>query len=268
MSHDRHILPVDGHVHFHDVGRVSLTLDAAAKNFRAVGDRPAGLLGALLLTQAASERVFETLQESPMAGAWRVSLASDEPETLIAQRDDEAIAIVCGRQVRAADGLEVLALGTLEAFPDGLPFPDALEAVRSSGALAALPWGFGKWLGIRGERVEAMLESTGPEVLFVGDNGGRVDALGMPAIIRQAASRGFRILPGTDPFPFGSDHRRVGTFGFLAEVEVPEAAPWRALRGWLEGRQQSPEPYGAAIGMVRFVANQLRIRVWNRPRSA
>ena len=265
MSHRRYRWPVDAHVHFHSLERVPSTLDAAAHNFHGAGARQEGLLGALLLTEAAGEAVFEALKGSvPEVGGWRFTQAPCEEQSLIARREKEAIAIICGRQVRAADGLEVLALGTCEQFPEGLPFSQAVETVRQSGALAAIPWGFGKWTGARAQRVRAMLASTDPADLFLGDNGGRVESMGAPSIIEDAERRGFRVLPGTDPFPFSTDQRRVGGFGLLADVQPTEEAPWGTLRAWLAGLDASPERYGRAIGPVRFALNQLGIQVYNR----
>lgn len=264
MSQARPHWPVDGHVHFHTFERVGPTLDAAAANFAAASGRQEGALGAVLLTQAATERVFETLQGRPSISGWTLSVARHEPETIIARQGRVFLAVVCGRQVRAADGLEVLALGTLEVFPDGLPFAEAVAAVRQSGALAVVPWGFGKWLGGRGTRMEAALESFASEALFVGDNGSRLEWQGVPARVRACEQRGFRVLSGTDPFPFASDYRRVGRFGFLAESAFDESAPWRALRAWLVDMPVSPQPYGRACGPVRFIVNQAGIQIYNR----
>jgi hypothetical protein len=256
--------PVDGHVHFHSLDAVAPTLDAAARHFRPVSGRREGLLGVLLLTQTSTERVFEALEAAAGQGDWALTGVPGEPETLLARRGAESVAVVCGRQVRAADGLEVLALGTRQVFRDGMPFPEALDAVRSSGALTVIPWGFGKWLGARGRRVEQALEKVGREAVFVGDNGSRLSLAGQPALVRAAQQRGFRVLPGTDPFPFAAGYRRVGQFGFLADVELAEEAPWRALQDWLLARSISPRPYGNATGPMTFVFNQLGIQVYNR----
>ena len=179
-----------------------------------------------------------------------------------------AVAIVCGRQLRAAEGLEVLALGTQEEFPDGLPLAEAVVRVQRSGALAVLPWGFGKWLGGRGRRIESVLESNGPGRLFVGDNGSRLGWLGVPRRLRAAERRGFRVLPGSDPFPFGRDYRRIGSFGFLAGIEPDEAAPWRVLRQWILRQPASPPAFGTGSGPVWFLRNQLGIQVRKRLRQS
>ncbi|TAK55096.1 MAG: hypothetical protein EPO25_04880 [Gammaproteobacteria bacterium] len=263
-SPDRYNCPVDGHAHLHSLSEVESTLEAAAAGFCHAGGRGPGLVGVLLLAQVAGNDVFESLQRHPAAGAWQLATASDEPGTVIARRQQVAVAIVCGRQLRTADGLELLALGTAGTFPDGLSLPDALAAVQRSGALAVLPWGFGKWLGERGRRVSAALASADPAVLFVGDNGSRLGWLGMPRGLRAAAQHGFRVLPGSDPFPFGRDYRRVGRFGFLAGIEADEAAPWRGLRQWILRQPASPPAYGTGSGPLRFLRNQLGIQVHKR----
>jgi hypothetical protein len=266
MNDSRPEWPVDAHVHFHDTTRVAPTLDAAADNFKAAVRRVAELLGVLLLTQARTEQVFEKLLDTPRAGDWHVLPASAEPETVIARRGRECIAVVCGRQLRTAEGLEVLALGTRERFADGQPLANAIASVQDSGAVAVLPWGFGKWLGGRGHRIENAFSCGAPERLFAGDNGGRIGSLQMPRQLRESAAQGFRVLPGSDPFPFAGDHRRVGAFGFIASTELPLSAPWRALRSWLVGNTGSPAPYGRGCNPLRFALNQIGIQVYHRLR--
>jgi hypothetical protein len=253
---------VDGHVHFHRAELVALTLDAAAGNFRRVTGSRDGLLGALLLTQAAGERVFEQIMAPAPSAGWRFEPAARERQSILAHRNGGVIAIVCGRQVRARGGIEVLGLGTCEEFADGRSLADTVAAVHGAGALTVLPWGFGKWLGDRGRLVRETLHSA--EFLSVGDNGSRLAGLAVPTLIREAELNGFRVIPGTDPFPFGRDYRRVGRFGFLAEAEIDESAPWGSLRSWLETVRGSPPRFGSASGPARFAVNQVGIQLYNR----
>lgn len=255
---------VDGHVHFHRLGSVAPTLDAAASNFRSINAVPERLLGAILLTQTAAERVFESLESMDQAGGWALSAADSEPETLVARNENCSLAVICGRQVRTTDGLEILALGTRSTFSDGLPFAHAVEAVRRSGALPVVPWGFGKWLGDRGRQVLTTLESLGPESVFIGDNGSRLAMWGMPSQLRNLELRGFRLLPGTDPFPFARDYRRVGRFGFVVDATLSENSPWRTLRNWLVSQRTSPRCYGRALGPANFLFRQVGSQVYRR----
>jgi hypothetical protein len=262
--------PVDGHVHFHRPECVGPTLDAAAANFARVSGRASGLVGAVLLVEAARENVYAQLAEAGELGGWRFSPVAAEPQSLVASRGRRQVAVVCGRQIRCARGLEVLALGTVDRFPEGESLEATVDHVRAAGVLAAVPWGFGKWTGQRGAQVRRLFEQRPPDSMFVGDNGGRVEQLGLPELIRTARDAGFRVLPGTDPFPFGGDHHRVGGFGFAADFEPDLEHPWAELRTWLEARAASPAAYGRALGPFRFVFNQAWIQVYNRmkPKAA
>lgn len=253
--------PVDGHVHFHRPGLVAATLTAAARNMAAAGGRSEDLLGVLLLAESVNEDVFEMIAGVGSQEDWRIDPVPTEPESLVAERDGNRLAVVCGRQVRAAGGLEVLALGTRERFAEGASLNETISAVREVGALAIVPWGFGKWLGKRATEIRSALATFGPEELLVGDNGGRLAVLGRPTILTEALASGFKVLPGTDPFPIGSDFRRVGSFGFFADHGLSTAAPMRALRSWIENPGVRPKPYGAALGPLRFARNQLGIRM-------
>jgi hypothetical protein len=262
--------PVDAHVHFHRRALVGPSLDAAAENSLRVNRRSSGLIGALLLAQSAEEQVFEELREGPVTeSGWSIEPASAEPESLIARKGERALAIVCGRQVRAQGGLEMLALGTCRQFTDGRSFAETVGEVSRSGAISVLPWGFGKWMGVRGRIIEATLAAIGSDRLYLGDNGGRLSGAPQPVLVRRYEKRGFRVLPGSDPFPFGGDHQRVGGFGFLAERPLAEDAPWRGLREELLALKDSPRRFGRATDPLRFAINQIGIQLYHRwPRSA
>jgi hypothetical protein len=258
--------PVDAHVHLHALSSVSATLDAAAAHFvRASGARRK-LLGGLLLTQMAHERVFEALAGRDRIGHWRLRRLPEEPETMIASDEGRAVAVVCGRQVRAADGLEIAALGTLANFGDGRPFAESLAEVLDAGAIAAIPWGFGKWLGARGRRVEATLAERHEGEVFLADSGARSWAAREPSLIRRARGRGVRVLAGSDPFPFAADCRRAGSFGFLAGIEPDPDRPLDSLRRWLRSPHAVPRLYGRPSGPFRFLVNQFGVQVHNRLR--
>jgi hypothetical protein len=179
-------------------------------------------------------------------------------------RDGRSLAIVNGRQVRADSGLEVLAIGTCETFDDGAAFDAVLARVSDSDAVPVIPWGFGKWIGRRGRLVWDALAQADRRRVCVGDNGGRPQAWPEPRILRQARSAGFRILPGSDPFPFAGDYRRVGRFGLRLDIEPSAAGVWPAIRARLTGDSPMPESYGTRLGPARFVFNNLGIQLTRR----
>jgi hypothetical protein len=254
--------PVDAHVHFYRLGRVGPSLDAAAENFARVTGLTSGLVGAVLLVESSGERVFERLIETAEEGGWEFTPVRLESETVIGWKAGRGVVVVCGRQVRCFRGLEVLALGTVRHFPDGEGLEETVDRVRASNALVAVPWGFGKWTGERGRQVRHLLKERAVDSLYVGDSGGRLQCLGVPEIIRDARAAGFRLLPGTDPFPCGGDHRRIGSFGLLAGIEPDPERPWTSLRNWLESLDTSPRAYGRALSPARFIYNQAGIRLY------
>lgn len=260
-------VPVDAHVHFHAREHVAGTLDAAISNFGnvdAAGKREGS--GVLLLAQSAGERVFEWLREQAQVGAWSVSPVECERESLWLRGPRGGLAVVCGRQVIAENGLEVLALGTIDLIEDGLGLQRTLAAVQASGALAVLPWGFGKWTGLRARRIREQLQSPAVAGLWVGDNGGRLQSLPRPRLFAEAEAQGIGVLPGTDPFPFGKDYRRVGSFGFVVEVALDPARPWQSIHAALAGRRRSPPAYGRGEGWLGFLFKQTWIQIDKRLR--
>lgn len=257
-------VPVDGHVHLYTLERAAASFDSAATNFRRYGARAAGCLGILLLTQTSREHVFDALREQERCESWNIGPVAAEEQSLMVQREGCSLVLISGRQIRCEGGLEVAALGTTAQYPDGMVLEDTIERVKASGALAALPWGFGKWTGARGRTVREALRRHSPGSIAVGDNGGRLALLGRPSLIRMAHDAGYHVLSGSDPFPSGDDYRRVGSFGFFAEVDLETSAPWRSLTAWLTSEAgRTPAGYGHAIGPLRFLANQIGIRCYN-----
>jgi hypothetical protein len=184
--------------------------------------------------------------------------ATAEAESLLACRDGGAVlGLVAGRQIVTAEGLEVQALGTMVTFPDGEGLDATLDRVRAAGAVAVLPWGFGKWSGRRGALVEARIREGGAGDLFLGDNGGRLAAGPRPRLLDLAESRGLVVLPGSDPLPIPGQERRVASFGFVLDGPVDADRPAESLKAGLRGLAASPRAYGRATGLAPFVRNQI-----------
>ena len=256
---------VDAHVHFHRTELVAPTLRAALGNFSNVTGGADGCAGALLLAQGRAERVFEWLRGETRVEEWAFAPAGDEPQTLLATAPDGRwLAIVNGRQVRSACGLEVLAIGTCAEFEDGEGFEAMVERVARSDALLVIPWGFGKWLGRRGAVVRAALERLDRRTICVGDNGGRLEWSREPRLMREARAKGFRVVPGSDPFPFGGDYRRVGRFGLCLNMSPPRVGLWRSIRTLLTGDSPPPRSYGRRVYPARFLFNNVAVQLVRR----
>lgn len=263
MFESNKLVLVDSHVHFYDVRSVVTALDSAVGNFRRVS-RSGFVNGILLLAQGDRERVFEQLVEGTKTGKWVIRPSIDEPQSLIAITENARLALICGRQVRTSEGLEVQCVGTTKDFPDGLSLAEALETMHSSVGLTVIPWGLGKWTGRRLELLQELLNWIEPGAVFLGDSGGRLGLIDAPPLLVAAERMGFRILPGSDPFPLFADIARIGSYGFYAELELSQRDPWRVLRDWLRSRPSSPLAYGRPMALGRFLLNQGGIRVYQR----
>lgn len=258
-------LLVDAHVHFQPCFEVRHFLEAAASNFATaraeVGREDA--VGCLMFTESSWRHDFRAFSEGLITRAapeWTVTATEEDCSLLVRRDDGEELVFVAGRQLVTAERLEILALGTLSEYPDGLPTTEAAAAVASSEALAVVPWGFGKWTGRRGRIVEDLLTSPGAGALFVGDNGGRPRAAPAPPLFSLARQRGIPILPGSDPLPLPAEVGKPGRFGFVLEGDLHLHGPARAIKGMLRTRAQ-PQRYGRLEGLMTFARRQIALRL-------
>jgi hypothetical protein len=263
---------VDAHVHVHRCFDERVFFDSALTNLRAAnGERAGGLdsIGCLLFTEAAGADIFSGLsaRASDRGGLWQFR-PTDEDCSLIACRDGEmSLVVVAGRQIVSAEQIEVLALGTTATLPDGGTLAQTLAAVRAAGALPALPWGFGKWLGRRGRLIAQQIASARPGELFLGDNGGRPALSPRPRLFALAEARGVAVLPGSDPLPIAQEVSKVARYGFVLQATFDAAAPFAGIRGALAGLAGSPEPFGRLERWPAFVHRQIAMQFEKRRRA-
>lgn len=261
-------LLVDAHVHLYDCFERAVFFDGALENFRAAA-RALGLAvqpaGCLMFTEAAGYHYFRGFRAEAGSGgeggAWSF-VRTGEDCSLIAKRNTgEEILVVAGRQIATEERLEVLALGSEEEVPDGRAIRPTLDAVLDSGAIAVLPWGFGKWWFGRGVLMAEVVRSLDPTQVFLGDNGGRPQVSPRPRLFRLAESRHIKILPGTDPLPFPSEAAKAGGYGFVLEGRVARDRPGASLKDLLRRQKTQPALYGRLEGLGRFCRNQILMRV-------
>ena len=179
---------------------------------------------------------------------------------MIATRDgDDELVLIAGRQVVTAERLEVLALGCDSEFEDGTSLRRAIELVRDSGALAVIPWGFGKWWFGRGAILGGYLRAAETDGLFLGDNAGRLGLAPAPGLFRFARRAGIPILPGSDTFPMESESRGVGGYGFALDCELDLTWPAEGLKQALRSLRHQPPTFGRLESLGRFCRNQFLI---------
>jgi hypothetical protein len=257
-------LLVDGHVHFHDCFTWQAFLDAAVANFAAArrqlnlgDDSP----GCLMFTESAGVNYYQALLNEPrLASGWHVDKGDDGCSMALSRNGKDTIVIVAGRQIVTREHLEVLALGGRADIPDQQPIGDVLRAVVGSGAIAVIPWGFGKWLGRRGRLLRDLIESESSPPFGLGDNGGRPAMTRRPLLFEWAEHRGLLVLPGSDPLPMRNQIRRPASYGFVLDTWGATSRPAAAIKARIQSLRQSPPVFGKLSSVPRMILSQLEIR--------
>jgi hypothetical protein len=274
---------VDAHVHIHDCFDLDEFLPAAVANFRrhAGADAPSSQRFMMCLTETCGTTRFHALSDgarpgirgrAPADGDW-VFFRGDDARSLIAVHGKYGeLELVAGRQIVTAEKIEVLALGSLKQWDDGLPAAAVVQSVLEAGAIPVLPWGFGKWLGRRRRVIETLIEEFGEGTVYLGDNGGRSTILPIPPEFALARERGMRILPGSDPLPFNSECDRAGSYGFRVDHVPVRDFAWPDLCIMLQRGEGKLTPFGSLESPLRFARNQLamqyKTRVASRKKAA
>mgnify|MGYP006287355607 CR=1 FL=1 len=276
-------LLVDAHAHFHPVFSAGAYLDAAVTHLRRWEDALArsGAESAgterdgeaarselcLLLADPEGGRSLPSLcRGAEESGRWAIRSTGEEVSRRAVSAAGDTVHLVAGRQVATSEGLEVLALGIGSGLPEGRAARTTVDAALAAGAVAVVPWGFGKWWLRRGRVVRRLLASVEDPRFFLGDNGGRPRAAPEPALFRTARERGVGVLPGSDPLPFEIEQGRAGSYGFALPDFDPGQRPFRALRDRLSALEGSPPAVGRRVGLGRFLALQLRMQLRKRTR--
>jgi len=254
------MLVADTHLHLYDDYPLAGAMSRLFGNLAALVDTPPGapVVRIGLLAEAAGCRFHERLAA---AGSGPVT-AGPEEGSLSVSRDGQFLGfLLAGRQIVTAEKIEVLALAADLVVPDGLPLEKALNAIREGGAVPVLPWGAGKWLGRRGERVRRLIADADPSDFLIGDTSLRPGRWPTPAPMREAAGRGFRVIAGSDPLPFAGDERFMGTYGIACRTDFDPERPVTSLRRILTDAACPLQTVGRRNGPAAFVRRWIRNRL-------
>ena len=270
------VLFADAHVHIYRGYDLAGFLEAALTNFKKVAEqqrisRPWKAF--LSLAEAAGDDWFSHFSliaasaaqgPSEKIGPWAFRKTREEWSLRGESQEGDGLYLIAGRQIKAIDNLEVLALGTRERFPEGLPIKELVQAIRKTGAMAVIPWGAGKWFGARGLMIKKLLQDPEAPRFFLGDNRNRPVFWPRPALFAEAAGRGIKTLPGSDPLPLPGHFALPGSYGFSLEGPFNPDYPWRSIQEILLDPDHLLRPYGRQVGLFGFLRTQIRLKVRKR----
>lgn len=260
---------VDAHVHIHECFHLGQFLDAAARNFTSAIHDHANrqeAAGALLLTEVEGACVFDSLRAASgvlmsQLGDWQAYSTPDPRALLFESPSTLPLLLIAGRQIRVRGRLEVLALGCLDTFPDGMAIEEALRRTRDSSSLPVLPWGFGKWTLSRGRQIRELIVHEDPDALCLGDVGGRWRGLSEPSLLAEGRSRGFAVLPGSDPLPFPGHVGRAGSSGLVLPLALQLDHAAEDLLQSLPQDETGAVTYMELERLGPFVLHQIRMQL-------
>lgn len=261
---------VDAHVHFYPCFPLSRFLEGAAANFptsgEGAGDRassPPPTRVMVLLDgregcpfHELRRRVGGLMTEDGLA-YWFRHPSTDDPE---ARPEPSDFLVVGGRQIPTEEGLEVLAIPSLDAFPHRRSLRDTTHQVLDSGAVPVLPWGLGKWWFRRRGIVLALLDSPLGGRILLGDNGNRPRDLPASKILLEGERQGIPVLPGSDPLPLKGHAGRAGSFGFILDGPLDAERPGEDLGRRILRLSSSPPTFGTRTSAVATLRSNLELR--------
>lgn len=237
---------MDGHVHFYPAFRRGIGLDAATSAFRAarrVGGDAEGGSNCLVVVDPAGVDGFGRISRVGASG-WSVDRIDRLALRAVRGADEATVLLVAGRQIVTESGLEVLAFFMRDLVAEGLSLPRTVEAVLGSGGVPVVPWGFGKWWGRRGRRIEALLRSSLGGKILIADSSVRPRLMPEPGAFGLARELGVPIIAGSDPLPFRGQEKNIGRYGFILDGGLDPADPTAALKARFVGKTLAPDLYG------------------------
>lgn len=251
---------IDTHVHLYPAFDTARFFAATVQNLTDAA-RSRGLPegpGGIFLTETVREEAFAGLAAGQgLPPGWQVSVPEADPHALwLTGPGQERLLVVAGRQLISAEGLEVLAIGTRDTAPDGLPVSEILSALAASGRPAILPWGAGKWMGARGKVIAALAREAAPGGWLWGDNAGRPRGWPDPAVFKTRP-----VLPGTDPLPLAAAEAEAGRYGIVLEGALDPARPAEDICARLIALTAQPPMFGTRTGPLGFVTRQVQLRM-------
>jgi hypothetical protein len=112
-----------------------------------------------------------------------------------------------------------------------------------------------------------LMKRSAVRPFLLGDSAGRPTVAPRPKLFREAERRDLPVLPGTDAFPYRSQQRRAGSFGFVLDAWRADDRPAAEFRSQLARLQRSPPCFGSRVNCFEFAWLQLAMNVrarWQR----
>jgi len=262
------ILLIDAHVHIHDCFDIDELLNSALRNFQNAAQKyfnAKSFTCVLMLTESYGVDYFTYLKEDRLKNnqnsEWSFHLTQENNSIIAEKNKMDKLVIISGRQIVTKEKLEVLGLGIMNGIGDKNLLKDTIRAVVDRGGLAVIPWGVGKWIGLKKRIVKKLVNENNTSVLFLGDNGNRPFFWLKSKILKDAENKKINNLSGSDPLPFKTENNRAGSFGFAAEGFINFDEPFKSIFNMIVNEKAELIMFGKLETPFRFFRNQILMQV-------
>ena len=262
-------LVIDAHVHMYECFELADLFESAFHNLSSLSGGKGENSNAelvLLLTETSRENGFNRLiaasqhPDTPLCTGTETwyCRSTGEPESVVVQSSKgKQLYVIAGQQIVVAEGLELHALATSAKIDEGQPLDATISKVNQAGAIAALPWGTGKWLGRRGRLIQSKIDKYIRSGVLLSDSGIRPTVWPESSLFRSGAG----VIAGTDPLPLSNEASRVGSYGCTLETVWNSNTPSQSIRECLSTSSLSAERMGNRQGFWQFLSRQVAIRL-------
>jgi hypothetical protein len=182
-------------------------------------------LRVLCLAERADCSFFQALAQDEIrlpADRWRIVAWDPAGGVKIRHLPDHRdLWILAGRQIVAAERIEVCSLFSDDPIADGLPAREIIRTILASGGVPALDWAPGKWLFRRGHLVRALAAEYSLAQLLLIDTSLRPIGWPAPRLYAVARKQGRAVLAGSDPLPFAGEEIHAGSYHCDFSIPAP-----------------------------------------------
>ncbi|WP_420208907.1 hypothetical protein [Candidatus Electronema sp. JC] len=226
-----------------------------------------GALRAGFLAERADCHVYEQLRCGDILLRDFTLEAADRRQLVLRRGSDGSrLCLLPGRQIVAAERIEVLALCTDALFADGLPAAELIKSIRAGNGVPVLPWSPGKWLFQRGRVIDGLLRQFSGQDLLIGDVSLRPAGWPLPPLLRKARCLGYQMICGSDPLPFSGEEDKFGSCGSRLTAAA-ELEPDALLRALLQGKAAASS-VGRRSGLLELLRRLRRNAAVRRAASS
>ncbi len=260
-------IAIEAHLHIHSLYNLTQLFINLCKNINSLvpysaKSTPEPIVQIALLAEMSGQNFFQNIKNNPpRLNSFGIKIEPHKDERVISLSHNiyGRFFIIAGRQIVTKERLEVIAIGTNISISDGTPLIETFMQIQQLGAIPALPWGFGKWMGRRGTFLKKIISTLQKPFCLI-DSAMRPSWFLESSIFKKARSYGVPILAGSDPLPLAGQELLAGTYIATTLAHFDIEHPFESLRMLIESENLSFSLAGKRRSTMAIVKALLHLK--------